>query len=56
MKENTLLKELEEKIGYRFQNPALLTKAMSHSSYVNERHMGKLLSNERLEFLGDAVL
>ena len=56
MKENTLLKELEEKIGYRFQNPALLTQAMSHSSYVNERHMGKLLSNERLEFLGDAVL
>ena len=56
MKENTLLKELEEKIGYRFQNPALLTQAISHSSYVNERHMGKLLSNERLEFLGDAVL
>ena len=56
MKESVLLKELEEKIGYRFRDPALLKQSMSHSSYVNEKHMGKLLSNERLEFLGDAVL
>ncbi|MDO4261249.1 MAG: ribonuclease III [Eubacteriales bacterium] len=51
-----LLTKLEEKIGYRFADKGLLRQAMSHSSYVNERHMGKLRSNERLEFLGDAVL
>lgn len=51
-----LLRELEEKIEYHFQNKELLYQAMSHSSYVNEKHLGKLNSNERLEFLGDAVL
>lgn len=49
-------KELEEKIGYHFQNPELLKRAMCHSSYANERHMGRINCNERLEFLGDAVL
>ena len=49
-------RELEEKIGYHFQKPALLKRAMCHSSYANERKMGRLNSNERLEFLGDAVL
>ncbi len=48
--------ELESKIGYRFQKPELLKQAMCHSSYANERHLGRLKSNERLEFLGDAVL
>lgn len=48
--------ELEAKIGYRFQKPELLKQAMCHSSYANERHLGRLKSNERLEFLGDAVL
>lgn len=54
--ENELLTELEQKIGYQFNDKGLLKHAMSHSSYANERHMGKLKSNERLEFLGDAVL
>mgnify|MGYP001630666357 CR=1 FL=1 len=54
--ENELLTELEQKIGYQFKAKGLLKHAMSHSSYANERHMGKLKSNERLEFLGDAVL
>ncbi len=43
---------LENKIGYKFKNRALLEKALTHSSYVN----GKQNSNERLEFLGDSVL
>lgn len=54
MKRN--LKELEHRIGYTFQDFALLKKAMSHSSYVNEEHLPKYECNERLEFLGDAVL
>jgi len=57
MKEEILrFRELEEKIGYHFRDPALLQQAMCHSSYANERHMGRLKCNERLEFLGDAVL
>ena len=50
------LKELEKKIGYTFQKKELLQKAMMHSSYTNEKHMKKQDCNERLEFLGDAVL
>ena len=50
------LKELQEKIGYRFQNEKLLRQAMTHSSYANEHRMDKTSGNERLEFLGDAVL
>lgn len=50
------LKELEDRIGYHFRDYELLHRAMSHSSYANERHMGRLQCNERLEFLGDAVL
>lgn len=50
------LKELEKKIGYTFQKKELLQKAMTHSSYTNEKHMKKQDCNERLEFLGDAVL
>ena len=40
--ENELLTELEQKIGYQFKDKGLLKHAMSHSSYANERHMGKL--------------
>ena len=47
--------ELEERIGYRFKNEALLTEALCHSSYANEKR-GVLRCNERLEFLGDSVL
>ncbi len=48
------VKQAEEIIGYHFKKQALLERALTHSSYVNE-HVG-LISNERLEFLGDAVL
>lgn len=50
------MKSLEEKLGYHFQDIALLEKALSHSSYANEHHLGSINSNERLEFLGDSVL
>ena len=52
---NRDLKELEGKIGYTFQNKELMENAMRHSSYANETRK-KLKDNERLEFLGDAVL
>lgn len=48
--------ELEEVIGYQFANKGLLKNAMTHSSYANEQHWDKTRCNERLEFLGDAVL
>ena len=48
-------RELEKKIGYNFKNKKLLTEALTHSSYANERQDGTRC-NERLEFLGDAVL
>jgi len=51
-----MIKELEEAIGYRFGNISLLQNALSHSSYANERWHNSLMSNERLEFLGDSVL
>ncbi len=51
-----LQREFEERIGYQFQDKKLLSQALTHSSYANERHLGKQADNERLEFLGDAVL
>ena len=51
-----MIKDLETAIGYRFNNIALLQNALTHSSYANERWHNSLLSNERLEFLGDAIL
>ena len=48
--------ELEDKIGYHFKNKDLLTAALTHSSYANERKSQHITYNERLEFLGDAVL
>jgi ribonuclease-3 len=50
------LEALNEKLGYTFQETDLLEEAFSHSSYVNERPDLGLKDNERLEFLGDAVL
>ena len=50
------LKEFQARIGYQFKNINLLRQALTHSSYANEKHMRKLSDNERLEFLGDAVL
>ena len=48
--------ELADRLGLEFDDPALLTEALVHSSYVNEHPEGSTESNERLEFLGDAVL
>lgn len=47
---------LEQRIGYHFQNKKMLRQAMCHSSYANEHRHEGLRDNERLEFLGDAVL
>ena len=51
-----MIKDLEAAIGYRFSNITLLQNALAHSSYANERWHNSLMSNERLEFLGDSVL
>ena len=52
------LEELQKRIGYTFRDPALLKRALTHSSYSNETGARNhhLLCNERLEFLGDSVL
>ena len=50
------LKEIQDIIGYEFGQEGLLRQALTHSSYANEKHMKRLSDNERLEFLGDAVL
>ena len=51
-----MIKDLEGAIGYRFRNITLLQNALTHSSYANERWHDSLMSNERLEFLGDSIL
>ena len=56
MQEEYTLEELEERIGYHFQDQQLLQQALTHTSYTNERKINKIASYERLEFLGDAVL
>lgn len=48
------LDQLQERIGHRFANPTALETAMTHKSFANER--GADSDNERMEFLGDAVL
>ncbi len=50
------LDEFQKSIGYSFNNVALLKNALTHSSYANEVRIKKIEDNERLEFLGDAVL
>lgn len=45
--------KLEEELGYTFKNKSLLTTALTHTSYANEK---KTTSNEKLEFLGDSIL
>lgn len=47
---------IEDKINYAFKNREIIYTAITHSSYANERKAKKLKYNERLEFLGDAVL
>ena len=49
-------KEFEKKSGYTFKDKSLLIKAFTHRSYINESKGSRLEHNERLEFLGDAVL
>ncbi|ELK40276.1 ribonuclease 3 [Brevibacillus agri] len=48
--------QLQEKIGFRFHDESVLRQAFTHSSYVNEQRGKRISDNERLEFLGDAVL
>jgi len=50
------LTALEDALGYHFKDNGLLRQALQHSSYVNEQRELELEDNERLEFLGDAVL
>lgn len=50
------IKEFQNMIGYNFRSEGLLKQALTHSSYANEHHLKRLSDNERLEFLGDAVL
>ena len=55
MANNYNFNELQERIGYKFRDVSLLELALTHSSYANE-HNRVVENNERLEFLGDAVL
>ena len=50
------IKELEKNLKVKFNNPDLLMTAVTHRSYLNENRDFRLPHNERLEFLGDAVL
>ncbi|WZL83058.1 ribonuclease III [Vallitaleaceae bacterium 9-2] len=50
------LHEFESVISYPFENMKLLIQSLTHSSYANEHNLKKIENNERLEFLGDAVL
>lgn len=51
-----LLKELEHVIKYKFSDLSLLKRALTHTSYANEHRRQNIKHNERLEFLGDAIL
>ena len=51
-----MLSELEKGLGYVFRDKALLTNALTHSSYANENRDRGIHDNERLEFLGDSIL
>lgn len=53
---DSALNELQKTIGYTFNNTNLLKNALTHSSFSNEKHWNAETCNERLEFLGDAVL
>jgi len=54
MKKDQILGRVQEKIGFRFQNPQLLLQALTHKSYAIERHSSSHF--EKLELLGDALL
>ena len=53
MKNQVNIQDVQQIIGYKFKKPKLLIKALTHSSYSNEH---RVESNERLEFLGDAII
>ena len=50
------MKNLEDRLGYRFRDRGLLEHALTHSSYANEHRASGITSNERMEFLGDSIL
>jgi len=54
--ERKQLKRFQKQFGYKFKNLELLQRAMTHRSYANENNLPAESHNERLEFLGDAVL
>lgn len=54
--EKKRLKVFEKKLGYKFKKTLLLKRALTHKSHINEMKLSPLENNERLEFLGDAVL
>ena len=56
LNEKDVLKALQARIGYRFQDIDLLQLALIHKSYANEQQLNEHCGNERLEFLGDAVI
>ena len=56
MLKNKNSEELMEKINYRFKNEGYLKEALTHRSFSNENDKTKKFDNEKLEFLGDAVL
>lgn len=56
MIENGNLAKVQEILGCRFENVILLRQALTHSSFSNEKRLKRFSNNERLEFLGDAVL
>lgn len=56
MNQKERIKSFQKAIGYTFKKENILRQALTHSSYANENHMKKTACNERLEFLGDAVL
>jgi len=51
-----MLDALQERIGYHFKDISLLQLALMHKSYANEQQLDEHCGNERLEFLGDAVI
>ncbi len=51
-----MLTELQEKLHYEFENIEMLEQALTHRSYLNEHPDYEIGHNERLEFLGDAIL
>ncbi len=50
------IQDFEKRINYKFNNIKILEKSLTHSSYSNEDKLYSMVNNERLEFLGDAVL